>query len=200
MGHPSTPCYDLIMSKKRHTMIAMRVGEILVDRESNSPVIVLRGVSRPNLYLAISVGMAEAAAIASALQGLDVPRPLTHDLLATVMAELQADVQVVRITDLIGGTFYAELELNDVHGHVTEVDSRPSDAIGLALRVGARIEVNESILREVAHLDDTSTEERSSSPSEGERARDPSRGAMALHGRHIRLEDLDPDRFGAYEM
>ena len=188
------------MAKKRHAMIAMRVGEILVDRESNSPVIVLRGVSRPNLYLAISVGMAEAAAIASALQGLDVLRPLTHDLLATVLAELQADVQVVRITDLIGGTFYAELELNDVHGHVTEVDSRPSDAIGLALRVGARIEVKESILREVAHLDDTVPEERSGSSSEGDPSGKQSRGALALHGPHVRLEDLDPDRFGAYEM
>ena len=179
-------------------MVEMQVGEILIDRQSNEPIIVLRGVSRPNLYLGISVGMAEAAAIASTLQGLDIPRPLTHDLLASVIAELQADVQVVRITDLIEGIFYAELELNDVHGHVTEVDARPSDAIGMALRLGARIEVSEVVLREAAQLE----EGREGNPvrADGHDEAHHGKGASALLGRHVRLEDLDPERFGVYEM
>lgn len=101
---------------------------------SNNPIVLLRERDGGR-YLPIWVGAVEATAIAYAQQGIVPPRPLTHDLLRDILAALGVTLQEVRITSLEDGVFYAVLAFSDG----TEVSSRPSDAIALALRVDAPI-------------------------------------------------------------
>lgn len=111
---------------------------------SNSPIVLVR--SPGELILPIWIGPNEAAAIAMALQGVAPPRPLTHDLFAATLERLGVPLRQVRITRLEEGTFYGELVLGTDAD--TVVDARPSDAIALALRVGATILVAQDVLAE----------------------------------------------------
>ncbi len=97
--------------------------------------------------LLIVIGVFEAHAISIALEGIEPPRPMTHDLLKNVIRDLGATLQEVIINDVVDQTYYAKLVLN-VANLTIEVDSRPSDAIALAVRMGAPIYVNETILDE----------------------------------------------------
>ena len=96
-------------------------------------------------HLPIWVGPSEADAIAFKLQDLSVPRPLTHDLLKNIIEQLGAQVRYVVVTDVINDTFHARIVL-DVHGETMEVDSRPSDAMALAVRAAAPIYVEEALI------------------------------------------------------
>ncbi|MBT7290435.1 MAG: bifunctional nuclease family protein [Chloroflexi bacterium] len=96
-------------------------------------------------YLPIWIGPAEADAIAMKLHDVNVPRPLTHDLLNSVIGSLGASVNCVVVTALLSDTFYAKLVL-DVDGRQMEIDSRPSDAIALAVRVKSPIFVDEEVM------------------------------------------------------
>lgn len=125
-------------------MIEVRVDSIRVSLVSQHRVVVLRDVASPR-YLPIWIGPFEAEAIAAELQGLRAPRPMTHDLLKSVLAHLGAQVTHVLITSLRGDTFYARIFL-DVGGQVTDIDSRPSDAIALAVRTQSPIFVAEEVL------------------------------------------------------
>jgi len=108
-------------------------------------IVVLKETGRER-YLPIVIGVAEADAISMRLQNLEVPRPLTHDLLASVITALGGRVTKIIVTDLTGETFFARIVL-DVAGRHVEVDSRPSDAIALAVRVGVPIFVDEAVLQ-----------------------------------------------------
>ncbi|MBC8479230.1 MAG: bifunctional nuclease family protein [FCB group bacterium] len=100
--------------------------------------------------LPIIVGSAEAQAIALAFEGIEMPRPLTHDLLVDVIDHFDADLEKVIITHLSSGTYFAKLILDsDLMGKI-EIDSRPSDAIAVCLRMEAPLFVNEKILEQVA--------------------------------------------------
>lgn len=115
-------------------MIEMELIGVRVELPANQPIVLLKETEGTR-YLPIWIGAVEATAIAFALQGVETPRPLTHDLFVDVLGELGVSLAAVHVTDLRDGTFYAELHL--AQGERTwTVSARPSDAIALASRVG----------------------------------------------------------------
>jgi uncharacterized protein len=125
-------------------MIEMVVESVRVNLINPNRVVVLKERERDR-YLAIVIGGPEADSIAIKLQDRSAPRPLTHDLLRNVIEELGAGVSRILINDLIDQVYYARIVL-DIQGRESEIDSRPSDAIALAVRVGASIYVAEEVL------------------------------------------------------
>lgn len=113
-------------------MVPMSLLGVRVEVPTNQPIVLLREESGAR-YLPIFIGAPEATAIAYALQGVETPRPMTHDLFTTVLDELGARLEQVEITDLREGTFFAELVLRHATG-VTRLSARPSDALALAVR------------------------------------------------------------------
>lgn len=125
-------------------MIKMEIKGLLMDPVSNMPVVILRDQD-DGMFLPIWVGIFEANAIALEMEKIATPRPMTHDLLKNVLAQLGFQVERVVITELKDNTFYARIRLT--HGDASwDVDSRPSDAIALALRSKAEIFVEEEVL------------------------------------------------------
>jgi bifunctional DNase/RNase len=124
---------------------------LTVETSSRAPLVLLREHDEPHRVLPIFIGPVEAAAIALALGNETPPRPLTHDLLATLVDTAQARVERVEVTELRDGTFLADLALSGPTGE-RRVDSRPSDAIALALRVDAPLYVASAVLDEAGAL------------------------------------------------
>lgn len=139
-------------------MIEVKVEAVLVDNATNSPVMLLREVGG-NRVLPVFIGAGEAATIAYALEGVQYIRPLTVDLMRNVIAGLNARVRRVLITRLEEDTFFAELVLDTGEGVVT-LDARPSDSVGLALRVGAPIYVDDSVMDRAGQVLSAEEEER----------------------------------------
>ena len=125
-------------------MIEMTVESVRINLATQQRVVILKATKRER-YLFIWIAHAEAYAIAVELQGTTSPRPLTHDLLKNVIGELGAKIVSIVISDLMDEIFYARIVL-DVAGRHVEVDSRPSDAIALAVRSKTPIYVEESVL------------------------------------------------------
>lgn len=125
-------------------LIEMTVESVRVHMLSTQHVVILKDTERER-FLPIWIGPWEANAIAMKLQGLTPERPLTHDLFASVLEELGATVREVVIADLADETFHARILL-DAGGTLHEIDSRPSDALALAVRTGVRIYAAESVL------------------------------------------------------
>lgn len=125
-------------------MTELDVVGVRVEMPSNTPIVLLREAGGDR-YLPIWIGTAEASAIALAQQGLTPPRPLTHDLFRDVVAAFGRRLLQVRITEVRDNVFFAEL----VFDNGVEVSARPSDAIALALRTGARISCTDVLLDEV---------------------------------------------------
>ncbi|MDP2731311.1 MAG: bifunctional nuclease family protein [Dehalococcoidales bacterium] len=152
-------------------MIEMVIDSIRVSLMNYQRVIMLKE-KIADRYLPIWIGPAEADAIAIKLQGVDVPRPLTHDLLCSIIGALGATVNSIVVTDLKNDTFYAKIALN-VDGGQLEVDSRPSDALALAVRSGVPVFVEESVLEKAGIMLDKETgkplfEEKKEANKEGE--------------------------------
>jgi bifunctional DNase/RNase len=125
-------------------MIEMTVESVRINLQTTQRVVILKATKQER-YLLIWIAQAEAYAIAIELQGTSSPRPLTHDLLKNVINDLGAKIVSIVISDLIDDIFYARIIL-DVAGRHVEVDSRPSDAIALAVRAKTPIYVEESVL------------------------------------------------------
>ena len=125
-------------------MIEMTIDSIRVSMVNYQHVVILRE-KESDRYLPIWIGPAEADAISVKLQNMDMARPLTHDLLNSVIDTLGAAVNLIVVNDLLNDTFYAKIVLS-TNGKQLEIDSRPSDAIALAVRVTAPIYVEESVL------------------------------------------------------
>lgn len=125
-------------------MVEVVLHSVRVDVGSAAPILLLEEVNGPRV-LTIFVGGPEATSIAFALQDLKPPRPLTHDLLGQVVEALGARVFSVEVTELVDNTFYANLRLLTDGGEAV-VSCRPSDAIALALRVGAPILVSDELM------------------------------------------------------
>ncbi len=125
-------------------MIKMEIKGLLMDPVSNMPVVILRDTEKGH-FLPIWVGIFEANAIALEMEKVTTPRPMTHDLLKNVLAELNARVERIVINDLRENTFFARIHLVQ-RDSTLSVDSRPSDAIALALRSHAEIFVEEEVL------------------------------------------------------
>lgn len=144
-------------------MVEMTVESVRIDLQRSQRVVILK-TTKQERYLFIWIAHTEAYAIAIELQGTSSQRPLTHDLLKNVIQELGAKIESVVISDLIDDIFYARIIL-DVAGRHVEIDSRPSDAIALAVRTKTPIFVEESVL-ERAGMDLESSEEPPSAKSE----------------------------------
>jgi len=136
-------------------MVEMELLGVRVELPSNTPIVLLRETTGERRMLPIFIGGPEATAIALALEGVETPRPMTHDLMKNVLDELGVTVERVVVTDLQDGTFYAELHLSGPQGNHT-VSSRPSDAVALAVRTGTPIFAGEVVLDEVGYTVDES--------------------------------------------
>lgn len=141
----------------RVRLIEMVVESVRVHMLSSQHVVILKQSERDR-YLPIWIGPSEANAIAMRLQGLSAERPLTHDLLVSVLAALGASISRVVVTHVIDGTFHARLYLENASGDESEVDSRTSDAIAVAVRTGSPIYVDERVLDEAGVEPDASEE------------------------------------------
>lgn len=159
--------------------IEMTIKGLMVDPVTNMPIVVLRDVKGERI-LPIWVGIFEANAIALQIENVTTPRPMTHDLLRNVIHDLKGTVERIVVSDLKDNTFYAIIYLR-VGGEIVAVDSRPSDAIALALRARAPIFVEESVIESARTVEAT--------PEKGDAER-----------LQKWLESLDPEDLGKYKM
>ncbi len=132
-------------------MVEVSVQSLGLDRTSNTPVVILKDVSTDRV-LPIWIGPGEASAIAMQLGGMEFARPLTHDLLVSVVGGLGGTLERVLITKVEDSTYYAELII-DRDGELISIDARPSDSIALALRADARIFADEALLESPSELE-----------------------------------------------
>jgi bifunctional DNase/RNase len=161
-------------------MLEVTVSDIGLDRNTNSPVVILRERGGARI-LPIWIGAAEANAIAMELKGVKAQRPLTHDLLKQIIVGLGGDLRRVVISSVKENTYFAELLIHR-DDHVFQVDARPSDSIALALRLNAPIFTSDQLLEESGLESD-------------EPAPDPSLDADKLKEY---LEKMDPQDFGKF--
>ena len=129
-------------------MQEMVIYGVSFDMVGKQPIVLLK-TAEGNKFLPIWIGHPEAAAILMKLQGAATPRPLTHDLLSDILRQLEARVVKITVTELRDNTFYAMITLG-IDGGEVEIDSRPSDAIALAVRAEAPIYAAETVLEESA--------------------------------------------------
>jgi bifunctional DNase/RNase len=140
-------------------MVEMELIGVRVELPTNAPIVLLRETDGSHRTLPIFIGGPEATAIAFALEGVETPRPMTHDLMKNVLEELGWQLDRVVVTELRESTFFAELHLTS-NGQTHVISARPSDAIALAARTGTTIFADESVLDEAAYPpDDEVTEE-----------------------------------------
>lgn len=159
--------------------LPVEIVGIRIELPTNSPVMLLREQGS-NRHLPIWIGPNEATAIALAMEGVEPQRPMTHDLLSTVIRELSYTLTEVVVTGLDSGTFFAELHLEKEGEDTVIVSARPSDAIALATRMGASVSVAQAV------LDEAGIEIR----SDDEDAEDEIKRFREF------LDDLSPDDFG----
>jgi len=128
----------------RYMEIEMKIRTIMMDPDANTPVVVLKDVNSETM-LPIWIGAFEANAIAVEIEKTAAPRPTTHDLMKNIIRELGVTVRRIIITDLVDNTFFAVIEMSR-DGELMMIDSRPSDAIALALRVDCPIYVDQQVI------------------------------------------------------
>ncbi len=146
-------------------MIEMTIDSVRGSLMNNQRVVILKE-KVANRYLPIWIGPAEADAIAVKLQGVSVPRPLTHDLLCSVIDTLGATISFIIVNDLKNDAFYAKIVFT-VDDKEIEVDSCPSDALALAVRAGVPIYVEESVLDKAGIMLDSETAKPAFAEGEG---------------------------------
>jgi uncharacterized protein len=161
--------------------IEFKIKGLMMDPLTNSPIVVLQDTTSDTL-LPIWVGIFEANAIALQIEKVDTPRPMTHDLMKGLLNQLNADVTKIVVTELKDNTFYAMIFLR-VNGKTVTVDSRPSDAIALALRTDSPIFVTDEVLAKSASTSTPLSSQRSS-PEDIKQW----------------LENLNPEDLGKYKM
>ena len=140
--------------------VEMKINRLMMDPVTNMPIVILKD-SESDTVLPIWVGVFEANAIALEIEKVSTPRPMTHDLIKNVLTGLEAAVHKVVVTELKDDTFYAVIWL-EREGQVISIDSRPSDALALALRVDCPIFVDDEVLKNsklAANLSARSTDE-----------------------------------------
>ncbi len=159
--------------------VEMKIKGLMIDPVTNMPIIVLKNEGEDTV-LPIWVGIFEANAIAMQLENIPSPRPMTHDLLKSIIEGLRAQVEQVVITDLRENTFFAVIHLIR-EGERFSIDARPSDAMALALRTSSPIQVESQVL-----------DKSEGGGGEGE----------SDHAERLRrwLETVDPEELGQYEM
>jgi hypothetical protein len=128
----------------REQFILMTVGGLTLDPVTKTPIVILKD-SENKLNLPIWIGLLEATAMATELEGIKMARPMTHDLLRNLLGELGAAVEAIEVTDLRDNTYFALVHL-EINGRRLAIDCRPSDAISLALRTKSPIYVAKNVL------------------------------------------------------
>jgi uncharacterized protein len=164
------------MVEESAAVVEMRIRALVVDPVSKMPVVILQRAEQ-DVFLPIWIGVCEANAIALELEGVKTPRPMTHDLMTSVFAEAGFQVERICIHSLTDSVFLAAISVRDRDGLARTIDSRPSDAIALALRAKAPVFVSQQVLDQ----------------------------AMVEEGSHedtlrLILERLRPEDLGEYEM
>jgi bifunctional DNase/RNase len=162
--------------------IEFKIKSLMMDPLTNSPIVVLQDTTSDTL-LPIWVGIFEANAIALQIEKVDTPRPMTHDLMKGLLNHLKAKVTKIVVTELKDNTFYALIFLN-VDGRTITVDSRPSDAIALALRTDSPIFVTDDVISKSSSATPSALTAERSSPEDIKQW----------------LENLNPDDLGKYKM
>jgi len=171
----------------------MTIDSIRVSLENYQHVVLLKEQAGER-YLPIWIGRAEADAIGRKLRGAAAPRPLSHDLLWSVISVLGASVESVIIDGLKDDAFYGEIILNTSKGR-TEIDSRPSDALALAVRAGAPIFAEDTVLDEAGLLVDTETGEATpQEPPQGKNIGEEESGGMSAFTDFV--DNLNMDDLG----
>lgn len=135
----------------------MKVDKLGIDLLTHDPVVILKDMDGSH-YLPILIGPFEATAIALALEGAPVPRPLSHDLMRNILESLETTLEQVVIHDIKDSTFFAKLILR-TNGAMQEIDARPSDGIALALRMQSPIYVSDKIVLEEASQEKKTADE-----------------------------------------
>jgi uncharacterized protein len=135
----------------------MSIYGINLDLFSSSPIVILK-VEDENRYLPIWIGQPEARSILMKLQNQEFSRPLTHDLAVNLVGELGGSMEKVTVTELRDSTFFATISVQ-IDGRTVEIDSRPSDAIALAVRSGAEIFAADEVIEEAAVVFEEAMEE-----------------------------------------
>lgn len=138
-------------------MIEVTIDSIRVSLMSQHRIVILKDVESDR-YLPIWIGPCEADAITVELQEVEVTRPLTHDLLKSMISQMGAEIKHIMINELRNDVFYARIVL-DMNGRSMEIDSRPSDAIALAVRVKVPIYVDEGVMERAANTPEQEVEE-----------------------------------------
>ncbi len=156
-----------------------KIKGLMMDPITNSPIVILQGIEK-NTLLPIWVGIFEANAIALQIERIDTPRPMTHDLLKNILLHLNATVEKIVVTDLQENTFFATIFL-DMEGDRVTIDSRPSDAIALALRTDAPIFVTQEVINNSSNI---RLDQENLDPEDVKKW----------------LEDLNPEDLGKYKM
>ncbi|HNS14465.1 MAG TPA: bifunctional nuclease family protein [Syntrophorhabdaceae bacterium] len=129
----------------------MKIAGITVDPFTNTPIVLLKDLEEKDV-LPIWIGLLEASSIATALENIQTPRPMTHDLLKNILDQLGIKVIKIEVNDLKDNTYYALIHM-DVNDKRLTIDARPSDALAIALRTGASIFVEESVIQRSAKVD-----------------------------------------------
>ncbi|MBI2082969.1 MAG: bifunctional nuclease family protein [Deltaproteobacteria bacterium] len=166
-------------------MIEMKVTGLTIDPFTNMPIIILKDLEEKSA-LPIWIGLIEASAIATELEKIQLSRPMTHDLIRNILTTLNVTVEKIEVNDLCDNTFYAKIYLkNGSEEHV--IDSRPSDAIALALRTHSPIFVDKKVIDKSRDID---------------LARGGKTGEKKVQEEKWTeiLENLNPDDFGKYKM
>lgn len=181
-------------------MYGMKLVDLVglhLDANSGAPLVLLREHEAPHRVLPIFVGGSEAASIAAALSGQVLPRPLTHDLMASLVQSLDAHVDAVEVTDVRDGSFLAAIALHGPAGD-RRLETRPSDAIALAVRLGTPLFVSDEVLDEAGGLlTETSDETLDLTDAATPEPLDEAAIDDAVAEFREFLDDLDPAAFAA---
>jgi bifunctional DNase/RNase len=161
----------------------MVIAGLTVDPLTNSPIVILKEIGGERT-LPIWIGLLEATAIASELEGIKFSRPMTHDLLKNIMSLMDVKVNKIEVCDLKNNTYFALIYL-DHKGKEISIDARPSDALALSLRMGAPIFVSEDVIKKSSQID--------------LKAEPEDKTEQGKKWQEI-LEKLNPDDFGKYKM
>jgi hypothetical protein len=145
-------------------VLEVRLTAVRVDLQSNTPVVLLQEVAGER-SLPIFIGAPEATAIAFAIQGVEVPRPLTHDLMKDLLDALGANVERVVVSEVRDATYFAEIHLA-VGGRALELSSRPSDAIALAARTHSPLFVEDELMESAGVVLDDDEDDDDEAPEE----------------------------------
>ncbi|MEK7210509.1 MAG: bifunctional nuclease family protein [Candidatus Binatota bacterium] len=166
---------------KKDDSIQMSVGGLTLDPVTKTPIVILKDMDN-KLNLPIWIGLLEATAMATELEGIKMARPMTHDLLNSILTEMGGSVKSVEITELKENTYYALIYLS-IAGRELAIDSRPSDAIALALRTKSPIYVAKAVL------------EASSILQQSEEGKEPDFANVSKEKWAEILEKMSPDDF-----